>query len=100
MTLDMYIVFGVLIVTIAAFVSDRIRLDLVALLALLALLLTGIITPKEGLAGFAAPIVVMIAGLFVVGGGLFHTGVADILRTGHEDGPRKLSADHFRTSVR
>lgn len=76
---DMYIVFGILVVTIGLFVSDRLRLDLVALMALLTLLLTGILEPRQALAGFADPIVLMIAGLFVVGGGIFQTGVADKL---------------------
>jgi di/tricarboxylate transporter len=76
MTLEMLLVFVILGVTIFLFVLDRIRLDLVALLSLLALLLTDILTPTEALAGFSDPIVLIIAGLFVVGGGLFHTGVA------------------------
>ena len=70
------LVFGILAVTILLFVSERLRLDVVALLALLALTLTGILTAEEALAGFADPIVLMIAGLFVVGDGLFQTGVA------------------------
>jgi di/tricarboxylate transporter len=75
----MLIVFGVLALTIILFASDRLRLDVVALLALLALLLTGILTPAEALAGFSDPIVLIIAGLFIVGAGLFQTGVADAL---------------------
>jgi di/tricarboxylate transporter len=71
------LVFIILGVTIALFVSDRIRLDLVALLSLLALALTGILTPAEALAGFSDPVVIMIAGLFVVGAGIFRTGVAE-----------------------
>lgn len=79
MTVDMAIVFGLLAATIALFVSDRLRLDLVALLALLALLLLRILTPAEALAGFSDPIVLIIAGLFVVGGALVQTGVAETL---------------------
>jgi di/tricarboxylate transporter len=75
------LVFLILAATIALFVSDRLRLDLVALMSLLALALTGVVTPAEALAGFADPIVLMIAGLFVVGGALFDTGVA--ARIGH-----------------
>jgi len=70
------LVFGILVVTIVLFVSERLRLDVVALMALLALTLTGILTPGEALAGFSDPVVIMIAGLFVVGDGLFQTGVA------------------------
>lgn len=74
---DLWLVFGILGATIALFASDRFRLDLVALLALLSLLLTGVLTPAEALAGFADPVVIMIAALFVVGGAIFETGVAD-----------------------
>lgn len=79
MSTDILLVFGILTATITLFMSERLRLDLVALFALLALLLTKLLTPAEALAGFADPIVLMIAGLFVVGGGLFQTGVAESL---------------------
>ncbi len=75
----MLLVFIILLVTIALFVSDWLRLDVVAILSLLALTLTGILSPAEALAGFSDPIVLMIAGLFVVSGGLFRTGVASRL---------------------
>lgn len=79
MTFDILLVFGLLAVTIILFVGDWLRLDLVALMAVLALMLTGLLTPEEALAGFADPIVLIIAGLFVVGTGLFQTGVASLL---------------------
>ena len=69
-------VFLLLLVTIILFVSDRLRLDVVAILVILALMLSGILSPKEALAGFGDPVVLLIAGLFVVGEGLFRTGVA------------------------
>ncbi len=75
----MIIVFGILTLTVILFASDRLRLDVVALMAVLLLLLTGILTPAEALAGFSDPIVLIIAGLFIVGAGLFRTGVADAL---------------------
>lgn len=71
------LVFAILAVTIILFVSDKLRLDLIALMSLLALSLTGVLTPKEALAGFADPLVIMIAGLFVVSGGMFQTGLAE-----------------------
>jgi len=76
---DAALVFLVLAATIAAFASDRFRLDLVALLAMLAMAISGVLTPAQALAGFAEPITLMIAGLFIVGAGLFETGVADRL---------------------
>jgi len=76
MTPQIALVLAILAGTILLFVSDRIRLDVSALLSLLALGLSGILTPAEALAGFADPVVIMIAALFVVGDGLLQTGVA------------------------
>lgn len=73
------LVFVILGATIALFASDRFRLDLIALLAMLALTILGVLTPAQALAGFAEPLTLMIAGLFIVGAGLFETGVADRL---------------------
>ena len=69
-------VFGLLLVTIVLFVSDRLRLDVVAIMVILALMLSGLLSPAEALAGFGDPVVLLIGGLFVVGEGLFRTGIA------------------------
>lgn len=66
----------ILSLTIAMFIWGRVRSDVVALMALTALLLCGILTPAEALTGFSSPIVVMMAGLFVVGGAVLQTGLA------------------------
>lgn len=58
------------------FAIGKVRSDLVALCALAALLLTGILTPQEALAGFSNPVVIMMVGLFVVGGAIVQTGLA------------------------
>jgi len=58
------------------FVSGKVRSDLVAVCALLALMLTGVLTPQEALAGFSNSVVIMMIGLFVVGHGVFRTGLA------------------------
>jgi di/tricarboxylate transporter len=79
MTIDILLVYGILLVTIILFVTERLRLDVVALMSLLALLLTGILSPAQALAGFADPVVIMIAALFVVGDALFQTGVAQAM---------------------
>ncbi|MEL7939175.1 MULTISPECIES: SLC13 family permease [Pseudomonas] len=61
---------------VALFVLNRPRMDVVALLAMVALPLTGVLSVQEALAGFADPSVVLIAALFVIGEGLVRTGVA------------------------
>ena len=67
--------FIILGITIVLFVWGRWSADLVALLSLLALALSGVIGTSDALAGFGNPTVVMIAALFVVGEGLSRTGV-------------------------
>lgn len=66
------------ILTVSAifFAIGKTRSDLVALCALVCLIITGVLTPQEALSGFSNPVVIMMAGLFVVGGAIFHTGLA------------------------
>lgn len=61
------------------FVDGRVRSDIVALGALIVLTLAGILTVPEALSGFSNPIVVMMVGLFVVGGAVLRTGLAQII---------------------
>jgi len=76
MNLEMLSVFILLFVVVSLFISDKVRLDVVAIGAILALLLSGLLTPTEALSGFGDPVLLLIAGLFVVGEGLFKTGIA------------------------
>ena len=76
MTGEAIFVFGLLFVTIVLFISDRLRLDVVAIMVILALMLSGLLSPEEALAGFGDPVVLLIGGLFVIGEGLFRTGIA------------------------
>lgn len=73
---EMIFVFVLLVVTVGVFIWDRFRMDLVAFAVMLVLALSGIITPKEAVAGFSNSVLLMIAGLFVVGEALMRTGVA------------------------
>ncbi|MDE7126936.1 MAG: anion permease, partial [Bacteroidales bacterium] len=75
----MLITLIILLVSAAFFVSGKVRSDMVALCALLALLLCQILTPSEALAGFSNSVVIMMVGLFIVGGGIFQTGLAKMI---------------------
>jgi di/tricarboxylate transporter len=79
MSSDLIIVLVILATTLGLFISNRLRLDLIALASLLALVFAGAISVDEALAGFSNPLVLMVAGLFVVGAALFRTGVADTI---------------------
>ena len=69
----------ILILSAIFFVSGKIRSDIVALCALVALLIFQILTPEEALSGFSNSVVIMMVGLFVVGGAIFQTGLAKML---------------------
>ena len=69
----------ILLVSAILFVSGKVRSDLVALCSLLALMLCQILTPSEGLSGFSNTTVIMMVGLFIVGGGIFQTGLAKMI---------------------
>lgn len=66
----------ILVLSAVFFAMGKVRSDLVALCALVALLLTGILTPQEALSGFSNSVVIMMVGLFVVGGAIVQTGLA------------------------
>jgi di/tricarboxylate transporter len=76
MNLDLALVLLTLAAAIVMFVINRPRMDAVALLTMVTMPFTGIITMNEALAGFADPSIVLIAALFVIGEGLVRTGVA------------------------
>jgi di/tricarboxylate transporter len=75
----MWITLIILLVSAAFFINGKVRSDLVAMCALLGLLLSNVLTPAEGLAGFSNNTVIMMVGLFIVGGGIFKTGLAKMI---------------------
>lgn len=69
----------ILLMSSIFFMQGKVRSDMVAICALLALVITGILLPSEALSGFSNPVVIMMVGLFVVGGGIFRTGLAKLI---------------------
>jgi di/tricarboxylate transporter len=76
MTLDMWIALGILFAAILLFVTEWLRVDVVAIGVMVALMLTNLLTAPEAIAGFSNPAVLTIASLFIVGGGVMQTGLA------------------------
>ena len=76
MNTDLALVLLLLAAAIVMFMANRPRMDAVALLMIVIMPFTGVITINEALAGFSDPSIVLIAGLFVIGEGLVRTGVA------------------------
>ncbi|MCJ7700078.1 MAG: SLC13 family permease [Anaerolineales bacterium] len=76
MTQDMLLTLGILTVAIILFITEWLRVDVVALGVVVSLMLTGILTTAEALSGFSSSAVLTIAALFVVGGAVMQTGLA------------------------
>ena len=76
MPTDTLLVFLLLGVTVVLFASNRVRLDVVAVMVILVLMVSGVLSPRDALSGFGDPVVLLIAGLFVVSEALSRTGVA------------------------
>lgn len=76
MTFEQTLTLAILGIAILLFISEWLRVDVVALSVVAALMLSGILSIDEAIAGFASPIVLTIAALFVVGGAVMQTGLA------------------------
>jgi di/tricarboxylate transporter len=81
-TLQIAVVLAIVGLAVVLFVTERLAVDLVALLVLGSLALTGLVTPAEALSGFSNPAVVTVAAVFVLSGALSRTGVASVV--GHQ----------------
>ena len=79
MTPEMWVTLGILVAAIVLFVTEWLRVDMVALAVVIALMLTGILDSGEALAGFASTAVLTIAALFIVGGAVLQTGLAAMI---------------------
>lgn len=79
MTPQIALTLAIIVAAVILFATEKLRVDVVALLVLLTLVLTGLVTPEEAFAGFANPAVITVWAVYIVSGGLFKTGVADFL---------------------
>jgi di/tricarboxylate transporter len=79
MSADIIFVFALIGFAAILMASNRVRFDIVALLVVLALMLSGVLTVAEALSGFGNSVVIMVAGLLVIGEMLDRTGVAAAL---------------------
>jgi di/tricarboxylate transporter len=69
----------ILIIALILFISEALRMDLVALLVLCALTVAGVVTPNEAISGFSNAAVITVWAMFILSEGLTRTGIADIL---------------------
>ncbi len=67
-------VLSLLAVAVVLFASGKVRMDAIALLVIVAFVLSDTLTLSEALSGFSDPNVILIAALFIIGDGLVRTG--------------------------
>ncbi len=76
MTTEMWMTLAILAFAIILFITEKLRVDVVALGVVILLMGGGILTTEEAIAGFASTTVISIAALFIIGGAVFQTGLA------------------------
>lgn len=77
MTLEQILFLCILAGALALFISEKLRVDVVAMLTLLALVLTGVLDPKQALVGFSSEPAIIVAAVFVLSAGLASTGFTE-----------------------
>jgi di/tricarboxylate transporter len=96
MTTDIALTLTIIVAALALFATEKLRVDLVALLVLLSVGLLRLINPEDIFDGFANAAVITVWAVYMVSGGLFRTGVADtigrgILRLAGDGEPRLIA---------
>lgn len=79
MTLSIAFVLALLVLAIALFATERISVDIITFLLLIALVMSGILVPQEAFEGFSAEIIIILGAIFVISGALQETGVLDLI---------------------
>ena len=79
MSLEIFLVFFILLTALVLFFTGWVRMDIVALLVLGTLGITGLVSPAEALSGFSNPAVVTVWAMFILSAALYQTGVARII---------------------
>jgi di/tricarboxylate transporter len=78
-TTQIIIVLSILVLAIVLFITEKIRVDIVALIVLVSLTLSGLISPSEALSGFSNPAVVTVWAILILSSALSRTGVAGLI---------------------
>src|SRR5512138_2561035 len=82
MTLSILALLGILVIAGTFFISEKLRPDLTALLILLALGLTGLVTPSQAFSGLSNSSIILLIAVFIMTGALFRTGVSSVIGHG------------------
>ena len=79
MTVDILLVFLILSIALVLFFTAWVRMDVVALMVLVVLAITGLISPADAISGFSNPAVITVWAMFILSGALYQTGIARII---------------------
>jgi di/tricarboxylate transporter len=79
MSWELIVVFGLTVLAVILFISEKLRIDMVALLVMAVLMVTGILGPSDALRGFSNEATITIAAMFVLSEGLRQTGVVNVI---------------------
>jgi len=79
MTMEIGVTLGIIILALILFATEKLRVDLIALIVLLLTSITGLVRQEDVFSGFSNPAVITIWAVYIISGGLFRTGVADTL---------------------
>lgn len=79
MTPEIAITLGLLVLAIALFATEKLPVDVIALLLVVALVMSRVLNINEAIAGFGNEIILTIGGLFVLVGGVIKTGLVDLI---------------------
>ena len=79
MTFEIILTLSIITVAVILFATEKLRVDIIALLVLLTLVLSGLIEADQAFMGFASPAVITVWAVYIVSGALFKTGITEIL---------------------
>ena len=79
MTLEIGLVLAILAGSLALFVSEKVRMDVIALIVMCTLVVTGLVAPEDAVAGFANGAVIAVWAMFILSDGLTRTGIANVI---------------------
>ena len=79
MTPEIITVLSILAIAVILFITEWVRMDVVALMVMGSLALTGLVSTSDALSGFSSPAVVTVWAVLILSGGLARTGVAGLI---------------------
>ncbi len=79
MTIEIALVLGLVFSAVILFATERLPVDLTAMIIMGAMLLSGIITPQDAIGGFSNPATVTVGAMFILSAGLFKAGAVNLM---------------------